>query len=94
MQSSEQCDLQFYWRAKSKLLTAGLPDGINFKPKIPIWVNFVVSCDTHWCILWSILRPFGIFCGHSVFLWSFGIFVAILYFYDHLVYLSRFGILH
>jgi hypothetical protein len=40
---------------------AGLPDGMFFKPKVPIWVNFGGSCDgKYWYILWLL----GIFCGH------------------------------
>jgi hypothetical protein len=39
--------------------------------KIPIWVNFGGSCNGRcWYILmaiWSILGPFGIFCGHLVY---------------------------
>jgi hypothetical protein len=31
--------------------------------------------------IWSILRPFSIFCGHSVFLWPFGIFYSYLFFF-------------
>jgi hypothetical protein len=31
-----------------------LPDEIFFKPKIPIWVNFGVSCNERcWKISWS-----------------------------------------
>jgi hypothetical protein len=35
-----------------------------FKPKLPIWVNFIVPCNGS---CWSILRQFGIFCGHLVY---------------------------
>jgi hypothetical protein len=43
-----------------------------FKPKIPIWV-FRYQRDLQWLTLiyfiavWSILRPFGICCGHLVY---------------------------
>jgi hypothetical protein len=59
---------------------SGLPDGILFKPKIPIWENFVGSCNGR---CWHILWPFGI-----CILWTFGIF------YGHLVYFSHFGMLY
>jgi hypothetical protein len=44
---------------------AGLPDGIHiFKP---IWVNFWRVLQLVYVMaIWSILRPFGIFCGHLV----------------------------
>jgi hypothetical protein len=38
------------------------------------------------------LCPFGKFYGHLVYLWPFGIFMAIWYIYGHLVYLWPFGI--
>jgi purine-cytosine permease-like protein len=68
-------------------LLSGLPDIL--KPKIPIWVNFGVSCNGRcWYILW----PFGLFYIHLVYyvailyiLWLFGIF---------LVYFLSFGMLH
>jgi hypothetical protein len=42
---------------------SGLPDGILFKPKIQIWVNFGGSCNGRcWYILWT----FGPFYGHLV----------------------------
>jgi hypothetical protein len=47
-------------------LNTGLPDGILFRPKIAIWVNFVGSCNGHFKGIWSILYilwTFGIFCG-------------------------------
>jgi hypothetical protein len=49
-----------------------------FKPKIPIGVNFGGSCNIIcWYILWSILRPFGIFYNHLVY------FVVIWYIFPH-----------
>jgi hypothetical protein len=43
-----------------------------FKPKIPIWVNFLGACNGRgWYILW----PFGLFYGH------FGIFVGYLLYF-------------
>jgi hypothetical protein len=46
---------------KATILLAGLPDGMFFKPKIQIWVNFGGPCsEKSWYILW----PFGIFHGH------------------------------
>jgi hypothetical protein len=56
-----------------------------FKPKIPILVNFVGSCNGRW---WYILRPFGLSYGHLLFFWPFG------KFYGHLVHFPRFGILY
>jgi hypothetical protein len=55
---------------------------LTFKPKIPIWENFVVSCNgSCWYILW----PFGQFKVHLVhfvaiwyILWPFGIFSSVL----------------
>jgi hypothetical protein len=52
-----------------------LPDGIFYKPKIPIWVNFLGSCKwkilVYYIAIWStyihILRLFGIFCCHLVY---------------------------
>jgi hypothetical protein len=51
--------------------------------------------------IWSTLRPFGIFYGHSVYfmdIWStlrpFGIFYGRSVFCGHLVYFSHFGMLH
>jgi hypothetical protein len=48
-----------------------LPDGIFFKPKTPIWVNFARSCNETFCYFyghfvyfmdkWYILCPFGTF---------------------------------
>jgi hypothetical protein len=40
---------------------AVLPDGIFFKPKILIWVNFGGPCIGR---CWNILRSFGLFYGH------------------------------
>jgi hypothetical protein len=40
---------------------SGLPDGIFFKPKIPIWVIFGGSCNGR---CWHILLPFGLFYGY------------------------------
>jgi hypothetical protein len=70
-----------------------------FKPKIPIWVNFGGSCNgSCWYILLSfgvcILRPFGIFCGHLVYFWSFGVFLVIWCIFGHLIYFSSSGILY
>jgi hypothetical protein len=46
--------------------TAGLPDGIFFKPKIPNWVNLGGSCNgrcwsMYFMASWSILWPVGLF---------------------------------
>jgi hypothetical protein len=43
---------------------AGLPDGIVFKPKITIWVNFGGLKKGKY---WHILCPFGIYYGHLVY---------------------------
>jgi hypothetical protein len=44
-----------------------------FKSKIQVWVTFGGSCNTRcWYLLWSfgfICPPFGIFCGHLVYVW-------------------------
>jgi hypothetical protein len=56
-----------------------------FKPKIPIWVNFggvlQLKMLVYFVAIWSILQPFGVFCGYLVYfiaiwyiLWIFGIF--------------------
>jgi hypothetical protein len=37
-----------------------MPDGISFKPKIPIWVNF----RGPWNGTCYIILPFGIYYGH------------------------------
>jgi hypothetical protein len=57
-----------------------------FKPKIPIWVNFVVSCKENFMAIWSISLLFGIFYGHLVYftaIWNillpFGIFFPFWY---------------
>jgi hypothetical protein len=49
-----------------------------FKPRIPIWVNFGGSYSGR---CWYILRPFGLFCCHTVYfmaiwyiLWPFGVY--------------------
>jgi hypothetical protein len=54
-----------------------LPDGIFFKSKIPIWVNFGGSCKkvlgkfyghfVYFTAILSILRPFCLFYGHFVY---------------------------
>jgi hypothetical protein len=45
---------------------------VSFKLKIPIWVNFRVSCNER-CFVgnWSILMPFRIFVAIWYILWSF-----------------------
>jgi hypothetical protein len=66
---------------------AVLPDGIFFKPKMPILVNFCVSCNERcWIILW----PFHLFFCHLVFA-TYG---HLLYFVIILEYMSRFGMLY
>jgi hypothetical protein len=40
------------------------PDGIFFKPKIPIWVNFGMPYNKKYLY---ILCPFGIYYGHLVY---------------------------
>jgi hypothetical protein len=42
-------------------LRTGLPDGLFFRPKIPVWVNFGGPWSGKY---WYILRPYGIFYGH------------------------------
>jgi hypothetical protein len=44
----------------------GLPDGIFFEPKIPIWVNFVAPQNRKclWSLGVGIIQPFGIFYGN------------------------------
>jgi hypothetical protein len=42
--------------------------------------------------IWSILQPFGIFCGHLVYIFVIWYICGI--FYGYLVYFSRFGILY
>jgi hypothetical protein len=65
----------------------GLPDGIFFKPKIPIWVNFGGSCNGRcWYIIWSI----GLFYGYMVYfvanVYILGLFVM---FFPALVYCNK-----
>jgi hypothetical protein len=55
-------------------LVPGSPDGLFFKPKIPIWVNFGRCCH-------ELLLPFYIFYDQLEYfiailyiLWSFGVF--------------------
>jgi hypothetical protein len=56
-----------------------------FRPEIPIWENFGVSCNRRgWCIL----RTLDIFYGHWYCLWAFGIVCG------NLVYFFRFGMLY
>jgi hypothetical protein len=43
---------------------AGLPDGLFFKPKIPIWVNFGGPCNGK---SWYMLKPLEICYGHLVY---------------------------
>jgi hypothetical protein len=49
--------------------------------QMPFWVNFGGTCNEYFMAFWSILRPFGIFCGLLVYFmviryvsWLFGIF--------------------
>jgi hypothetical protein len=44
--------------------------------------------DVGFVVIWSILRPFGIFCVHSVY------FIVIRYIYSYLVYFPRFDMLY
>jgi hypothetical protein len=57
----------------------GLPDGIFFKPKIPIWVNLGGSCNGR---CWYVICPFGLFYGYLVY---FGVIWLIIF---------RFGMLY
>jgi hypothetical protein len=64
-----------------------------FKPKIPNWVNFGVSCNgRYWYILW----PFGQFSAIWYIVWHFGIFYGTLVYFMALwyTYFPRFGIYH
>jgi hypothetical protein len=72
--------------------TSGLPDGIFFKPKILIWLNFGGHCNGR---CWRISWKFGIFYGHLIYfmdiwyiMWSLGIFCG------HLVHFPRVGKLY
>jgi hypothetical protein len=78
----------------------GLPDGIFFRPKILIWVQFgrvlPSKMFVHFMAIWSILRPFGIFCGHLVYfvaIWSilrpFGLFCGHLVYFVAIWYILR-----
>jgi hypothetical protein len=55
----------------------GLPDGLFFKPKIPIWVNLGIFYDhlVYFAAIGNILWPFVIFCGHFVYIPPFWYFV-------------------
>jgi hypothetical protein len=67
-----------------RALRSELPDGFIFKPNIPIWVNYVGSCNKRcWSILWLI----GLSYGHFVY------FVAIWYVFPRfgLLYLEKSG---
>jgi hypothetical protein len=55
---------------------------VCFQTKIPIWVNFGVSCDGR---CWYILLPFGLFDGHMA------IFYGFYFIYGKLVFFLRFG---
>jgi hypothetical protein len=59
----------------------GLPDGIFFKPKIPIWQSFGGPWNGKG---WYILRPVGIYYVHLVH------FIAIWKFSGNLVYFTSF----
>jgi hypothetical protein len=48
---------------------AGLPDGMVFKPKIPIWVNFGRSCKEDVSIFW---RHFVYITAKWYILWPLG----------------------
>jgi hypothetical protein len=58
---------------------------LQWKMLFTLWnYDHLVYCTAVWYILW----PFGIFCGHLVYLWPFGIFCGLLVyiFCGHLVY--------
>jgi hypothetical protein len=63
----------------------GLPDGIFFRPKIPVWVQFGGSCHgrcwyMYYMSIWSICGSLVNFEAIWYILWLFGIF------HWHLVY--------
>jgi hypothetical protein len=65
---------------------SGLPDGIFFKPKIPIWVKFGMSSKgRYWYNLWVFWVYFTAIWYN---LWKFD------KVYGHLVYFPRFGVLY
>jgi hypothetical protein len=54
---------------------------VFFKPKIPIWVNFWAlewKMMVYFMVICNSLQAFGIFYGHLVMLWQFGIFSPVL----------------
>jgi hypothetical protein len=58
-------------------VTAGVARRHIFKPKIPIWVNFLAMEDVgilygHLVHFKTILLPFGIFYGYLVYISHFG----------------------
>jgi hypothetical protein len=66
--------------AQEKISRKGLPDGFNFKPKIPNWLKIGGLEDVGNFMKYGliIIRPFCIFCDHLVII------------YGNLVYFPRF----
>jgi hypothetical protein len=64
-----------------KWATSGVARRHIFQPEILIWVNFGGTWNGSYIAIWSILRPFGLFCDHLVY------FTVICLFCGHLVYL-------
>jgi hypothetical protein len=52
---------------------SGLPDGLFSNKKIPLWVNFGWKMLVYFMVIRNILQSFGIFYGHWVMLWKFGV---------------------
>jgi hypothetical protein len=63
-------------------LSPGLSDGFIFKPKTPIWVNFVRPWNGKCCYFCDHLEYFGVIWYN---LWQFSIV------FGHLEYFSHFG---
>jgi hypothetical protein len=66
------CRLHLIRKRKCRSVDTRVARWHIFKPKIPLWVNFGVSCNER---RWNILLPFGLFISHFVY------FVAIFYGY-------------
>jgi hypothetical protein len=60
---------------------------VHFQTKNPdlgkFWRASQLNKVVYFKDIWSILRPIGIFCGHLVYLWTFGIFMDICYIFIH-----------
>jgi hypothetical protein len=61
---------------------SGLPDGILFRPKIAIRVNFGRLCSGNFMDIWSVLRTFDMF------------YCNLVYFVESWYIFTRFGILY